>query len=409
MLRKIISRYRGLPREIYVLFFARIINCIGAFVHPLLTLIMTEKLGMSTEKAGWLMTIMMLTQLPSMLLGGKLADRFGRLKLLAVTQTIGAALYLVCGFMQMSNTVLILIVIASNFYAVSYPALDAMTMDLTHPGNRKEAFSLLYMGINIGYVLGPTFGGLLFKNHLNLVFIGDALTTILSVVLVVIFIKETMPTKCTTAATELEKAKTGSVLKILWERKIILIVALILFLLQFAYAQMGFALPIHMEEMIVNGATNFGFLVSFNGLLVIIATPFITYMLKKWKSLLGTFAGGLLYAAAFALLIFTKNLPMFYASMFLLTMGEVIISVDAYAFISNMSPSSHRGRVNSLVGIIGNSGRMISPVIIGQVIAISGLALGWLTVSAVAFIGALLLFVFMNTGIYKNHTDVTKD
>ena len=42
-----IKRYRGLPKEIYVLFAARIVNSLGAFVFPLLTLILTEKLGRS--------------------------------------------------------------------------------------------------------------------------------------------------------------------------------------------------------------------------------------------------------------------------------------------------------------------------------------------------------------------------
>ena len=134
----IISRYKGLPREIYILFFARIINSIGAFVHPLLTLIMTDKLDMSSSEAGLYMTLLLLSQLPVMLLGGKLADRFGRLKLLVIFQLLGAATYLVCGFLEMSNAVVLLIVLASNFYAITYPAIDAMAMDLTHAGNRKE-------------------------------------------------------------------------------------------------------------------------------------------------------------------------------------------------------------------------------------------------------------------------------
>ena len=403
MINKVLGRYWGLPREIYVLFFARIINSIGAFVYPLMTLIMTNKLGMTSEKAGLITTIMLLTQLPSMLLGGKLADRFGRLKLLSFSQLLGAVMYLICGFLEMSDTVVILIIIASNCYAISYPALDAMTMDLTNRDNRKEAFSLLYMGLNIGYVLGPAIGGLLFENHLGLVFIGDGITTIASVILVLVFVKETLPAKDNGISDKLEKAKTGSVFKVLRERKIIIAVAAVLFLIQFSYAQMGFALPIHMDEAVSNSAANFGALVGFNGLLVIFATPLITYMIRKWKALYGTFAGALLYAAAFAMFIFAKSLLLFYAAMFILTMGEVIISVDAFAFISSMSPSSHRGRVNSVVGIIANAGRMVSPVIIGWIITVGGLGTGWLTTSLVALAAAGLLFMFMNSrGINKS-------
>ncbi|MBT3319406.1 MAG: MFS transporter [Clostridia bacterium] len=406
----IISRYKGLPREIYILFFARIINSIGAFVHPLLTLIMTDKLGMSAKDAGLFMTILLLTQLPTMLLGGKLADRFGRVKLLVVFQLLGAATYLVCGFIETSNVTIYLIVLASNFYAITYPAISAMAMDLTHAGNRKHAFGLLYMGLNIGFAVGPMIGGLLFKNYLHFVFIGDALTSIASIVLILVFVKETLLKKTQTENnSKLEKFEKGSVIGILLKRKVILVVALILFLFSFSYAQMGFALPIQMESLFINGAFQFGLLVSFNGVLVIFFTPLITTLIAKWKPLYGTFAGGLLYAAAFAVLIFAKGLLIFYLSMFLLTMGEIICAIDAYAFLADVSPASHRGRLNSVVNMISNGGRMISPLIIGQVIATGGLAVGWLSVSAASLLGAVLLISFMNNRRIKKQINMIED
>lgn len=93
MVKKFLSRYFGFKKEIYVLFVSRIVNCIGAFVHPLLTLILKNKLGMNEADVGWLMTLMLITQLPSMLIGGKLSDRFGRVKLVAIFQSLGAAIY----------------------------------------------------------------------------------------------------------------------------------------------------------------------------------------------------------------------------------------------------------------------------------------------------------------------------
>ena len=406
---RMLNRYKGLPREIYVLFFARIINSVGAFVHPLLTLIMTDKLDMSSSQAGLYMTLLLLSQLPIMLLGGKLADRFGRLKLLVIFQLLGAATYLVCGFMEMSTAVVLLIVLASNFYAITYPAIDAMVMDLTHAGNRKEAFGLLYMGLNIGFAVGPIIGGLLFENFLQFVFIGDALTTIASFVLILVFVKETLPSKSESKdSPKLEKFEKGSVLAILAKRKIILVVASVLFLFSFAYAQMGFALPIQMEQTFVNGAFQFGLLVSFNGVLVIFFTPLITTMIAKWKPLYGTFVGGLLYAAAFAVFIFVKGLLVFYIGMFLLTMGEIICAIDAYAFLADVTPSSHRGRLNSIINFISNGGRVISPLIIGQLIVAGGLGVAWLTASSASLLGALLLIAFMNNRTIKRQINTIK-
>jgi hypothetical protein len=44
---RIFAEYRGLPRSIYFLFLARIINSMGWFVFPFLTLFMKHKLHVS--------------------------------------------------------------------------------------------------------------------------------------------------------------------------------------------------------------------------------------------------------------------------------------------------------------------------------------------------------------------------
>lgn len=46
------------------------------------------------------------------------------------------------------------------------------------------------MGVNLGFVIGPVFGGLLYNNYLWLIFIGDAITTLASLLLIMIFVKD---------------------------------------------------------------------------------------------------------------------------------------------------------------------------------------------------------------------------
>jgi len=391
-MKKLFAGYKGLPREIYVLFVARIINAIGAFVHPLLTLIMTEKLGLTEGEAGVTLTVLLLAQAPAMLLGGKLADRFGRRRLLIIFQSLGAATYILCGLLPLSSATVYIVVLASCFYAFSYPAIDAIAIDVTHAGNRKEAMSLLYMGINIGFAVGPVLGGLLFENHLPFVFIGDALTTIAAMALVIIFVKETLPDKRNAKEIDgLEKHQEGSVFKVLWQRKVLLAFAGILTVFHFVYAQMGFALPLQMEDLFESGATQFAFLISFNGVLVILTTPVITMVLRKWKPLRGTLVGGLLYAVSLGMLMFVRSLPLFYVSMFLFTIGEVVSTIDAQAFIANFSPSSHRGRLNSVIYMFSGIGRSVSPLIVGQIVMCCTIVTAWAAVSGTAVFGALLL------------------
>ena len=73
-LRKITSNYKGLPREVYILFIGKMINCIGAFVHPLLSLIMVQKVGLSSSEAGAILSLAAIPQALCIVLGCKLVD-----------------------------------------------------------------------------------------------------------------------------------------------------------------------------------------------------------------------------------------------------------------------------------------------------------------------------------------------
>ena len=91
--------YRGLPGEIYFLFIARAISCLGRFIAPVLALILTQKIGMDVGKAGVLVTSMIFLQAPCVLLGGKLADSIGRKKIICIFFALAAVIYIACGMM----------------------------------------------------------------------------------------------------------------------------------------------------------------------------------------------------------------------------------------------------------------------------------------------------------------------
>ena len=67
---KALDYYRGLPREIYVLFVSRIINSMGAFVRPFLTIFLTSNLGFSEAQTGLITTIAIFLYVPGSMLGG---------------------------------------------------------------------------------------------------------------------------------------------------------------------------------------------------------------------------------------------------------------------------------------------------------------------------------------------------
>ncbi len=44
-----LNQYRGLKREIYVLFYGRVVTSMGAVIWPMMTLILSNKMNMNAE------------------------------------------------------------------------------------------------------------------------------------------------------------------------------------------------------------------------------------------------------------------------------------------------------------------------------------------------------------------------
>ena len=107
--------YRGLERSIYVLFFARIINSIGSFVYPFLTLFLTDKLEYSAGDAGFILMIVSISFVPGSIIGGKISDTFGRKKILVVAQFLSAISFMICAIIPDKQMIPLFIIFAEFF------------------------------------------------------------------------------------------------------------------------------------------------------------------------------------------------------------------------------------------------------------------------------------------------------
>ena len=96
----IIKTYKGLPKSMYVLFVAQIINRFGDFVMPFLTLYLTIKIGLSAEVTGFIVMITSIINMPASLLGGYAADKFGRKKTYILAQEAATLSMLPCAFVS---------------------------------------------------------------------------------------------------------------------------------------------------------------------------------------------------------------------------------------------------------------------------------------------------------------------
>lgn len=394
--KSLLDPYRGLPRSVYIIFFSRMINALGMFIFPLFTLILNKKIGLSQSETGFWIMVLGLVFVPSSMIGGKIADHFGRKKPIIVFETIAALLYIVCGFMPAGIEQVYVVLAACFFFGLAEPAHNAIMADLTTPETREGAFSLSYMGFNLGFAVGPVLGGLLFELDLyHWIFWGDALTLLLSLGLIALFVPETFGqhTEAISEDRVLEQAVEGSTWSVLKTRPILIWFALILLAYNFAYAQWSYLLPLHTVENFADGAVFYGLLASLNGIIVIVFTPIVTKLLEGKRDLDKNFLGGLLYMIGFGAFGFVSGKWLFALCCFIFTIGEIVVTISFMPFLANRTPASHRGRINAVLPLIMGIGRSAGPLLMGYIIQASTIETGWKVVGAVMLVGVVFMKV----------------
>lgn len=359
-LKKHFSMYAHLPKEIYVLAFGKIMTSMGALIWPMLTLIMSEKLGLNGQTIGLYMMLFSLVMGPFYLLGGKLADKYNKKHIIVIFDLIGNSLYFVCAVLPMSMTTLYLLAIASLFQSMEQPAYDALIADLTTYRDRERAYSLNYLSMNLGLVLAPTIGGMLFNDYLSLSFFINGLADMSSTLMLLIFIKNVKITdRDHKSMNEYEKGETGSIFKVFSERKLFFLLFVISGIAALIYNQFNFLMPLHMEEAFRgSGAFKFGILTSINAVVVVIGTPILTRKFSGVIDIRIMYLGQLLESLGLAFFIFVNHhFVTAVAGIIIFTTGEILGSISKTPYLTKRIPETHRGRVLSITtscaGLIG--------------------------------------------------------
>ncbi len=389
-----LSIYRGLPKPIYTLFLSTVINSVGIFVYPFLTLYLTQRLGYPPAKAGLFLTLAAILYVPGSLLGSKLADSIGRKWVAVPCEILMNSCYLAAGFLEGTEWVPLLVLAALFFDGMVDPAREAMKTDVTAIENRQASFSLIYLGHNLGFAIGPVIAGLFFYRAPAWLFFGNAIAGFLSVLLIIFRIEESKPSKKTIEESRRwksgERAEEGGALKALFSRPRLLIFSLCVTCFSYAYSQTLFALPLLTTSLFgAGGAPLYGRMMALNGMVVVLLTPLIVMAGRHFTPLSNITVSGLLYTIGFSLFAFATSEPLFLLLVAVYTIGEIVSATNQGYWIANNTPISHRGRFSAILPIIMGTGHAIAPIIGGTIIQWADMSALWLTTGLAALAGTV--------------------
>ena len=399
---KLIDQYRGLRREIYVLFFGRIVTSLGAMIWALLTLILNQKMGMDASSIAILMTAAGIVMLPANLWGGKLADRRNKKNIIIYADLVSIVCYIACGIVPLGKATIGLLLLASLFQTIEGPAYDALVADITPTKDREKAYSLLYLGVNIGMILSPTLGGLLLENYLWVCFIISGISIGISTFMIWRWVKDITPVEETGGEATYQAAEENeSIFRILKKNPQVFLFVIAIALYFAAYNQHAFLMPLDMAAVHENGAVIFGTVMSLNCIVVVIFTPLITNWFKKMGETKKLLTGEMLIIAGYGIfLLLLGFVPAYYAAMIVFTWGEIFCTLAQGPYLTRRIPSSHRGRVTSVMWVFQSVLIGVFEIAVGKVYDLQGSTPAWLLVLG-AIGAAVLITVFVIKGDRK--------
>lgn len=379
-MKQLITQYSGLKREIYILFIGKLVTAMGSFVWPMLTFFLTTKLGLSDGVSTLLIASSSVLSFPAALLGGKLADRFSRKNIIIIFDCLTVSFYLLAAILPLSIITAVMLFLAGLFQTIESPAYDALNSDYSTSAQREKAYSLSYLGFNLGFIVGASLSGILFENYLRLAFMLNGVSIFISTILIMFFVhaKNAISEDVTSLSenyTEYEQPVDDKipVLKILLQRPVLIGMLLVGCFASMPSNLVGILLPLQLKDGLGEaGATLYGYLNSLNGLVVILFTPILTVLLRRLTEIPKTILGLLLFVAGTALFSTGTAAAVLFVGMFVFTLGEVVSVLGSNPYTSRRVPASHRGRVGGISSVVHTIFSSLTQFLISFMLTVTG-------------------------------------
>ncbi|MFD3454766.1 MDR family MFS transporter [Streptomyces sp. NPDC058691] len=393
--------FGGLPRGFWWLWSSTLVNRLGTFVYPFLTLYLTLDRGFSATAAGLVVSCFGLGSVAGSLAGGELSDRLGRRATMAGSYVVTAAVTAALAVTTQVAAIAVLTFLFGAGSSAPRPALSAMISDLVGPEDRQRAFSLNYWAVNIGFGLSSVMAGFLVRADFVWIFIGDAATTLACGLMAWLLLPETRPAAKDAGAAPADDAGSApaggtaagrGLAPALRDGRLLALTA-VAFALWTLFHQGVTTLPVAMEAQGLSTRT-YGLVISLNGLVVVLLQIPLTRWLRGRRPGRLLAGAALLFAAGFGVTAFAGEAALVYGpGVVVWTVGEMVFAPTSAAAVADMSPSHLRGRYQGVFGFGTAAASFVAPIAGGIVLDRAGGTVLWAGCAAVGLLAGCAFLV----------------
>ena len=346
-LRTIYDEY---PRQFWILVLGTFIDHVGgALIFPFLTLYITRRFGVGMTEVGVIFGLYSIAGVLGSMFGGALADRLGRKGMLIFGLVASALTSLLMGLVGSIELFFFSALVVGLFANAGGPAQQAMVADLLPEEQRAQAFGILRVVVNLAVTIGPAIGGLLAARSYLLLFICDAVASMITAGIVALAIRETKPASRPGESQQTIARTFGGYGTVLRDTTFVLFVGACIFMI-LAYIQINGTLGVYLRDVHAVSEQRFGYIMSLNAALVVLFQFSIARRISRYRPLVVMAAGALLYAVGFGTYGFVSTYWMFLLAMVVITVGEMLVVPTSQALAAQMAPEDMRGRYMAVFG-----------------------------------------------------------
>lgn len=325
----------NLPREVWWLALVTFINRAGMMALPFLVLYLTKHRGYAPTTAGFALTLYGFSALLSAPFAGRLSDRIGPWRQMELSLLFSGGLLILFPWVRNLESTLGLIVLWAVVSEAFRPASLAAIVDLVQPEQRKAAYSLNRLAINLGMSIGPLAGGFILLVSYPLLFWVDGATS-LAAGLFLLSKRHVRAPHTAPAASSPLRLQSLRDTRLRYFLLAIVPVVLVFF-------QHNGTLPLFLVRDLHLPESAYGMLFTVNTLLIVALEVPLNLAMTHWPHRHALALGAFLIAAGFGVTGFAGGFVSAAAAVAVWTFGEMIFLPGAAAYMAEIAPAAHRG------------------------------------------------------------------
>lgn len=379
---------KSLPHDMWILFFATLINRSGTMVLPFLVLYLTQDLHVAATSAGLLIAFYGGGALLTAPFAGRLSDKLGALKVMIYSLIISGILLIVYSFITEYIFLIALTLIWAVVSEAFRPANLAYISEVVSADQRRVAYALNRLAINIGMSIGPVAAGFLSLIDYSIIFYVDGITSIIAGFFLIYAPWE--KSSATVSSAYIPDADIHILNHSDSNKKLIyFLVAMIP--VSMVFFQHISTMPLFVVDELGISTATYGLLFAINtGLVIVFEVPLNDY-LGKFKEGRVLAVGAFLTGLGFGGMAFCTDVFSIAVTIVIWTIGEMIILPISVSYVSNIAPENKRGAYMGFYQMIFNLAFTAGPWLGTIIMETQGSKILWYAIFVLGLISTLMM------------------